>query len=81
MSLAGTNAWSGEVPDDAASNVLAAAMPPTSVIGGAEDILSGVRPVRAMASALGATLHMIPGCGHYPWVEQPEAFIESLQQP
>lgn len=79
MSFAAATAWFNDIPDDAATQVLEASIPPTLVIGGEEDILSGVESVRAMAAALGATLRMLPGCGHYPWAEQPEAFMQRLR--
>ncbi|KGM13759.1 alpha/beta fold hydrolase [Cellulomonas bogoriensis] len=44
------------------------------MLGGTEDILSGVEPVRALATALGAELRLLDDCGHYPWVEQPDLF-------
>jgi pimeloyl-ACP methyl ester carboxylesterase len=73
-SLASSGAWSRGIPDDAVHRIRQAALPPTLVIGGTEDILVGDAPVRAGAGALGARLEMIEDCGHYPWVEQPEAF-------
>jgi pimeloyl-ACP methyl ester carboxylesterase len=73
-SLAASGAWSRDIPDDAVHRIRQAALPPTLVIGGTEDILVGDAPVRAGARALGARLEMIEDCGHYPWVEQPEAF-------
>ncbi|GMA34324.1 hydrolase [Demequina litorisediminis] len=76
--LAAARAWFRDVPDDAAERVRAAALPPTLVVGGAEDILSGVEPVRAYADALGAGLAWIEKCGHYPWVERPQEFIHAV---
>lgn len=73
-SLAASGAWSLGIPDDAVHRIRQAALPPTLVIGGTEDILVGDAPVRAGARALGAPLEMIEDCGHYPWVEQPESF-------
>ncbi|HRO94053.1 alpha/beta hydrolase [Citricoccus sp.] len=73
-SLAASGAWSRDIPEDAADRVRQADLPPTLVIGGTEDILVGDAPVRAGARVLGARLEMIGDCGHYPWVEQPEAF-------
>ncbi|MFF2372181.1 alpha/beta fold hydrolase [Agromyces sp. NPDC058110] len=76
--LASVEAWFTGVPDDAATRILAAPRVPTTVIGGDADILSGVAPVEAYAAALGAELRLLDDCGHYPWVEQPEAFREAL---
>lgn len=67
-------AWFRGVPDDAAQQVLAAPHPPTLVVAGAEDAMSGRAPVTAYAAALSAQLTWLPDCGHYPWVEQPDAF-------
>lgn len=72
MSLAAAHAWFRDIPADAAARIQGASLPPTLVLGGGEDILSGVSPVRAYATALRAELVLIEGCGHYPWVERPE---------
>ena len=48
--------------------------PSTLVVAGADDALSGRAPVTAYAAALSAALTWLPDCGHYPWVEQPQAF-------
>lgn len=78
MSLAASAAWFHGVPSDARERILRAPLPPTLVVGGALDILTGVAPVRAFAERLGAELEMIPDAGHYPWVERPEAFRRAL---
>ncbi len=74
QSLDAVRAWLQGVPDDAAAQVLAAPHPPTLVVAGADDALSGRAPVTAYAAALSAALTWLPDCGHYPWVEQPQAF-------
>ncbi|MDF2507853.1 MAG: alpha/beta hydrolase [Microbacterium sp.] len=74
MSLAAAEAWFTDIPDDAADRIRSTALPPTLVIGGAQDLLTGVGPVVDYAALLGAELRMIDDCGHYPWIEQPEAF-------
>jgi pimeloyl-ACP methyl ester carboxylesterase len=71
---AATLGWFSAVPDDAPAQILAVELPPVLVIAGAEDMLSGVRPTRAYADALGAEQAWIADCGHYPWIEQPEEF-------
>lgn len=71
MSFAAALAWFHDVPEDVAQRILAAPQPRTLVVGGAEDILTGVAPVKAYAAALGAELRLIENAGHYPWVEQP----------
>lgn len=77
-SLAATQAWFKDIPADAPEQVLAAPIIPTRVIGGNQDLLSGVQPVRDYAKALDAELILIENCGHYPWVEQPRAFRKAV---
>lgn len=74
VSLAATSAWFTGIPADAVEQVRAARIPPTLVIGGDRDYLTGVQPVRDYAAALGAEVAFIRDCGHYPWVEQPAEF-------
>lgn len=78
MSLAAASAWFTDIPADANQLIRDSRMPPTFVLGGALDILTGVEPVRAYASALGAELAFIERCGHYPWIEQPAAFRDAV---
>lgn len=73
-SLASLDAYFADIPADAAELVRAAPARPALVIAGDEDILVGVRTVEAYADAIGADLRFLDACGHYPWVEQPEAF-------
>lgn len=77
-SLASVSAWFSEIPQDASQQILEASLPPTLVVGGSEDILSGVEPVQAYAEAIGARLTLLEGCGHYPWVEQPAEFRNAV---
>jgi YbgC/YbaW family acyl-CoA thioester hydrolase len=54
---------------------------PTLVVVGEADILTPPEQARAMASAIpGAQLAIIPGAGHLPPVEQPEATTASLRE-
>ncbi|MFC8191669.1 alpha/beta fold hydrolase, partial [Cellulomonas sp. NPDC057328] len=71
-------AWFRHVPSDAAERVLGADLPPTCVVAGAQDVLTGVAPVEAYAAALGAELVVLDACGHYPWVERPAAFRDAV---
>lgn len=48
------------------------------MIGGDRDLLTGAQPVIDYAAALGARFAMIDDCGHYPWIEQPDAFRDEL---
>jgi pimeloyl-ACP methyl ester carboxylesterase len=75
---AATLAWFSAIPDDASAQILAADLPPLLVVAGEEDMLSGVRPTRAYAEALGAEQTWIADCGHYPWIEKPEEFRTAL---
>lgn len=74
VSLASTVAWFTDIPTDAVARIRAATLPPPLVIGGDQDLLTGVQPVREFAEVLGGELSFIADCGHYPWIEQPEAF-------
>ncbi|MRG59460.1 alpha/beta fold hydrolase [Agromyces sp. CFH 90414] len=76
--LAADLAWFEGIPDDAADRVREASLPPVTVIAGDGDLLVGVAPVVAYAELLHAELVMLAECGHYPWVEQPEAFRAAL---
>ncbi len=50
---------------------------PTLVIGGSEDGASAPEVVRATAALIrGATFHIIPGAGHLPCVEAPQAWAD-----
>lgn len=75
-SLDAVRAWFYDIPPDAGARILGADLPPVLVVGGDQDLLSGVQPVRDYARALGGELAVIADCGHYPWIEQPEAFHE-----
>jgi len=79
VSLASAMAWFDGIPADAAERIRAAPIPPTLVIGGSLDYLTGVKPVVDYAAVLGARLAMIEDCGHYPWIEQPEAFLRAAE--
>ncbi|WP_040166756.1 alpha/beta fold hydrolase [Microbacterium gorillae] len=73
-------AWFRGIPDDAAARVLAAGVPDVAVIGGADDIYTGREPVHRYAEILGARLIELTACGHYPWVEQPDAFRAAVRE-
>ena len=60
---------------------------PTVVIAGAEDRLASPASQTALAEALGAELHLLPGVGHAPHEQVPEvvtpiigAFVESVRR-
>ena len=77
VSRAAAMSWFDDVPADAVELIRAAPIPPTLVIGGSHDYLTGVKPVMDYSAVLGARLAMIEDCGHYPWVEQPAAFLRA----
>lgn len=48
---------------------------PVLVVGGARDALTGVDAVHHVAAAFGsASTAVLPRAGHFPWVDEPEAF-------
>ncbi|GAB5388597.1 MAG: alpha/beta hydrolase [Alphaproteobacteria bacterium] len=54
---------------------------PVSVVSGAEDIAPGIQKSREQADAMpNASLHVIPNCGHYVSMEQPQALNALLTQ-
>jgi pimeloyl-ACP methyl ester carboxylesterase len=54
---------------------------PVLVVGGAEDCSIGVAPVIALAELFPAgEAVVIERCGHHPWVEQPTAFRQAVDQ-
>jgi len=70
--------FSVAVPPDLAAR-LAEVKAPVLVIAGAEDCLTGLAPVIALARLfpLGKSA-VIDKSGHYPWVEQPAAFRDAI---
>lgn len=78
VSLTSALAWSAGIPGDVADRVRAATLPPALVVAGDRDLLTGVEPVAAYARLIGAGYALVDDCGHYPWVEQPQAFRRCL---
>ena len=53
---------------------------PTLVLVGAHDQAVGVAPQRALAGRLAqATLVVLPDSAHFPYQEQPAAFLEAME--
>jgi len=50
----------------------------TSVLLGTSDA-SSYPEAQTIADLVGGSLELIEGAGHYPWIDQPEAFAEALQ--
>ncbi len=49
------------------------------VVAGADDAMTGLRPAMALADVFRAgRAVVVDGCGHYPWVEQPERFLAEV---
>jgi proline iminopeptidase len=52
---------------------------PVLVVGGSRDGMTGVRSVELVASSFPqATTAIVEGAGHYPWVDEPAAFVEAV---
>ena len=46
---------------------------------GAKDCFTGVAPVKALSELFSSgRLATIENCGHYPWIEQPDAFRQAV---
>lgn len=70
--------FSVEPPADLAARV-GTLTAPVLVIAGSADCLTGLAPVRALAMRFPAgRVELIARCGHYPWLEQPDAFRQAI---
>ncbi len=66
--------FTAEPPDDLPDR-LGAVEAPVLVVAGRQDLSTGLEPVRALAGLFkNGRIEEIDDCGHFPWVEQPEAF-------
>jgi len=62
-------------PPDELPDRLGAVEAPVLVVAGRQDLSTGLEPVRALAGLFtNGRIEEIDDCGHFPWVEQPEAF-------
>ena len=52
---------------------------PTLIIHGAEDFIVPEAPTLVQRLITSAELVVIPDSGHYPFIEQPEAFTDALR--
>lgn len=59
--------------------LLPAAMAPALFVHGEEDPLPPVSSTGTAALIPGARVETIPACGHFPWLEQPEAFRAAVE--
>ncbi len=52
---------------------------PVLVVGGERDAVTGVVSVNAVAVSFpNASAVVLPGAGHFPWVDEPDAFCEAV---
>jgi len=52
---------------------------PVLVVGGERDAVTGVVSVHAVAASFpNASAVVLPGAGHFPWVDEPEAFYDAV---
>jgi pimeloyl-ACP methyl ester carboxylesterase len=51
---------------------------PVLVVPGSADALLGLKPVLAVADVFPRGRAVVLSSGHYPWVEQPEAFFDEV---
>src|SRR4051812_12380964 len=59
---------------------LQAVRAPVLVVGGERDALTGVAAVAAVAACFpAARAAVVPGAGHFPWVDEPAAFAELVR--
>lgn len=74
-------AFFGAPPPPDLINAVRALCIPVHVMGGAADLLTGVKPVRDLAGLFArGSVELIEGSGHYPWIDRPEAFAAALQE-
>lgn len=77
--LLGFSADAHEVDIPALAAGLAEVTAPVTVVGGDRDGLTGVDSVHQVASSFpNAVAVVVEGAGHYPWVDQPERFVDAV---
>ncbi len=60
-------------------DALAAVAVPTLVVAGERDGITGVSSAHVVANAMaGAEAVVLPGAGHFPWIDEPDAFRETV---
>ena len=70
--------FSVEVPGDFTMRMREVTAP-VLVIAGAKDCFTGVAPVKELSELFpSGRLATIENCGHYPWIEQPDAFRQAV---
>jgi pimeloyl-ACP methyl ester carboxylesterase len=59
---------------------LGAVTAPVLVVGGERDAMTGVVAVHAVAACFPrAATAVLPRAGHFPWVDEPEAFVSVVR--
>ena len=73
--------YAGFDPDPALPGRLAALAVPVLLVAGEYDIWPTSTAVRALATLLGhADLALLPGAGHFPWVDDPASFVAVVHE-
>jgi pimeloyl-ACP methyl ester carboxylesterase len=81
VSYAANRAYFSVAPPEDLARRLATVAAPVMVMGGAEDCGTGIAPVAALAELFpDVTYAVVSGSGHYPWVEQPDAFRAEVER-
>ena len=69
----------GEVDVAALLDGLRSLTAPVLVVGGGRDALTGVEAVHLVAACFAAAqVVVLPGAGHFPWVDEPEGFRSAV---
>jgi pimeloyl-ACP methyl ester carboxylesterase len=77
--ILGFSAGGEEVDVAALVRSLAQLAAPVLVVGGERDGLTGVAAVHAVAASFAhGSAVVIPGAGHFPWVDEPDAFRSAV---
>ncbi len=69
----------GSVGDASGWDALRGVQAPTLILQGEEDLMPVGMAVELADSIPQATLARIPDAGHFPWIEQPDAFLEAFR--
>ncbi|BAL90073.1 hypothetical protein AMIS_48530 [Actinoplanes missouriensis 431] len=79
FALPAMRAYFGVEPPADFAALLGRVTAPVTVIAGAEDCLTGLAPVVALADIFpDGEAVVIEDCGHYPWVEKPAEFVAAM---
>jgi proline iminopeptidase len=71
--------YGGEVDADAAAARLAAVAVPILALAGGSDGIAGTATARLIGDCYpNAVVEIMPGCGHYPWLDDPDGFRQRV---